>query len=189
MSSAALFTGSVGSSKLQLDWQGQSSTLELAGKGLRAKKVAFVSVSVYDAHLYVSSLESFDRSPAKALDSLSAQNQVAMVLKFHRGVTSKQVMDSFKEALTANQVSLDAPGIKEFLAAVEAGGSVEKGQTLGVVGLREAGGETLVFESAKGSTATIKGSAGLIRQVLSIWFGKMTESTMETLKSNLLKAP
>ena len=113
-----------------------------------------------------------------------------MVLKFRREVDAKKVLDSFKEALTANSVALDSPGIKEFLKAVEAGGAALEGKTLSIVGIRDdKSGETLIYENAKGAAATIKGSAGLLRQVMSIWFGKMTEPTMEDLKTSLLKKP
>lgn len=190
MTWAALLSGDVGGKNLELDWQGAKTKLELAGKGLRAKKVAFISVKVYDAHLYLADGQTFDRTDAGALNSLDGQKQLAMILKFRREVDAKRVIDSFKEAFTANDIKFDAPGIKEFLKAVEVGGPALEGKTLSIVGVKEAaGGETLIYENAKGEAATIKGSTGLIKQVMSIWFGKMGESTMVDLKANLLKAP
>lgn len=190
MTWAALLSGDVGGKNLELDWQGSKTRLELAGKGLRAKKVTFISVKVYDAHLYLADGASFDRTEAGALNSLDTQKQLAMVLKFRREVDAKRVIDSFKEALAANSVKLDSPGIKEFLKAVEVGGPALEGKTLAIVGVRDgAGGETLIYENAKGEAATIKGSTGLIKQVMSIWLGKTSESTMEDLKASLLKKP
>lgn len=186
---ASLLSGPINGSTLQLDWQNQKTSLELVGQGLRSKKIAFIPIKVYDASLYVAQSTIFDRSPQGALGSLGNQKAMAMVLKFRREVEAKQILKSFQEALTANQVSLKAPGIKDFLSSIEAGGAVKEGQTLTLIGWRDANGETLVYENASGAAATFKGSSGFLNQIYSIWLGKTTEAAMEELKTNLLKKP
>ncbi|MBX3034771.1 MAG: chalcone isomerase family protein [Bdellovibrionaceae bacterium] len=187
--SAAILTGQPGAPSTIFEWQKEKTPLTLAGQGRRLKKVAFISVKVYDASFYVADAAAFKRTAAEALDSTDQQKRFAMVLKFLRDVPAERVIGSFKEALTANKIDLEGPGVKEFLKTVEVGGEVKGGQTLTLIGLRDPQGETLLFENGQSQVATIKGTTGFLKQILSIWFGQTTESTMADLKNSLLKQP
>lgn len=186
--SAALVTGAPGDKKVDYSHEQDKGSVELIGKGLRKKKVAFIGVKVYDAFVYAADPAAFKRDDG-ALDSLDAQKAVAIRLKFLRDVDAPRIVASYKESLVANKVDLDSPPIKEALAKIEAGGEVKEGQTMSLLGLKKADGEILIYENGKGDLAVIKGGAGFLKQIYSIWFGHMAESTMEDLKKDLLKTP
>jgi hypothetical protein len=189
MAAASLLSTDPGAPKADIEWKGEKTTLELAGKGLRVKKVVFVNVKVYDAYFYASDMGTLQRTEKDFLTSLDTQKRFAMRLKFLRSVDAEAVRNSYRDALKANEVDLEGPGVKEFLQAVELGGEVKEGQNLSMIGVRTATGESLLFENARGEVAEIKGAAGFLKQIMSIWFGETPEAAMLDLKKSLLKAP
>lgn len=186
--SAALLSGAPGDKKADYSYEQDKGSVELIGKGLRKKKIAFIGVKVYDLFVYAADPSTFKRDGG-ALDSLDAQKAVVLRLKFLRGVDVPKIVTSFKESLTANKVDLESPPIKEALAKIEAGGDIKEGQVMSLVGLKTATGEVLVYDNGNGQTAAIKGGPGFLRQIYSIWYGSTAESTMEDLKKELLKTP
>ncbi|QLY27104.1 chalcone isomerase family protein [Bdellovibrio sp. KM01] len=165
---------------------GEDVKLTEVGAGLRAKKVVFVNVKVYVGELYVADLAKFKK--ADALASLKDQKAVAIQLHFLRAVDGENVQKSFKEALTANAVSLDDASLKQFLDAVSKGGEAKEGKALTILGSRmKDGSEKISYETTAGTVTEIKGSSGLIEKVFSIWLGKPADDGVAELKKSLLK--
>ena len=168
--------------------EGESLKLASVGAGLRTKKVVFVNVKVYAGQLFVSDLATFKRSESDALTSLQGQKAVAMQMHFLRDVDADNVQKSFKEALRANSVNTDEVSVKEFLEVVSKGGEAEEGKALTVLGAKmKDGSEMLSYETTSGQTSQIKGSAGLIEKIFSIWLGKSSDDGVAQLKKSILK--
>ncbi len=166
---------------------GRTYNLREVGAGLRYKKVAFIKAKVYVGELLMDAPEKFQKSEDKALDSLIGQKAVAMRMTFLRNVDGEKVSNGFKEALEENKVKLDSPAIKAFLAAVKDGGEAKEKTTLVVIGEKLAGGkEAVSFESSSGKLATVDGEAGLVNSIFSMWLGKIDDSGLANLKSEIL---
>ncbi|MFS4459693.1 chalcone isomerase family protein [Bdellovibrio sp. HCB2-146] len=167
---------------------GETLKLTSVGGGLRAKKVVFVNVKVYVGQLYVASPEKFVKNDAGALVSLKEQKAVAMQLHFLRSVDADNVQKSFKEALAANSVNVEDASVQEFLSAVAKGGEAKEGKSLTVLGTKSPdGSERISYETTSGQVTDIKGSAGFIEKVFSIWLGKPADEGVAQLKKSILK--
>lgn len=164
--------------------QSGATRLQLVGAGLRAKKVAFIKVRAYVAELFAADPAAWKRDENEAAVSL-AQQSWALRLHFLRDVDAAKVSGSFKEALEANKVDLTAPGIKEFLKAVEAGGDAKEGQVLSFLFDKD----KLTYEAPNGTLSTIIAPKGFATQILSIWLGTPADSGLTELKKSLLQIP
>ncbi len=169
--------------------EGRTSTLTLAGAGLRAKKVVFINVHVYVAQLLMNDPSRFVRTDAGALDSVDNESTLAMQLNFVRSVGSGDVKNAFRDSLVANQADPDSESVKAFLDAVSAGGDAANGKTLVIVGEKLTDGtEVVTFENNQGQATSIHGATGFVKQIFSIWLGKTTDSGLGSLKKAILGA-
>ncbi|WP_413587505.1 chalcone isomerase family protein [Bdellovibrio sp. HCB274] len=174
------------SSSATTNSEGEEIKLSEVGAGLRAKKVFMVNVKVYVGELYVADTGKLNK--ADPMTSLKDQKAVAIQLHFMREVDADNVQKSFKDALKANSVNLDDAQIKQFLDAVSKGGEAEKGKALTILGTRlKDGNEKISYETTTGSVTEIKGPAGLIEKVFSIWLGKPSDDGVAQLKKSILK--
>lgn len=168
--------------------ENEKLTLTSIGSGLRAKKVVFINVKVYVGQIFVTAPDQFKKSDAEALGSLKEQKAVAAQLHFLRDVDGENVQKSFVEALKANKIDLQDNSIKQFLDAVAKGGETKSGKTLTILGAHlKDGSEVIYYETTSGSSTEIKGSAGLIEKVFSIWLGKSADEGVAALKKEILK--
>lgn len=172
----------------QVGIDGAVTKITSVGAGVRAKKVVFVNIKVYVGQLYVTSPETFKKNEAEALGSLKDQKAVAVQLHFLRNVDAENVQKSFKEALKVNGVKEDDASVKEFLAVVSKGGEASEGKALTILGLRHAdGSESISYETTNGQASVIKGTAGFVEKVFSIWLGKPADDGVAQLKKSMLK--
>ncbi len=168
--------------------EGESIKLSQIGAGLRAKKVVFVNVKVYVGELFVSSPEKFKKSESEALASVKDQKTIAIQLHFLRNVDAENVQKSFKEALKANDVNLDDASVKQFLDSVSQGGEAKEGKALTILGAKlKDGSEEVIYETTSGNVSSIKGPAGFVEKIFSIWLGKSADGGVAHLKSSILK--
>jgi len=167
---------------------GESLKLTAVGAGLRAKKVVFVNVKVYVGQLLVSSPETFKKSDAEALGSLKDQKAVAVQMHFLRDVDAENVQKSFKEAFKTNKIDIEDASVKQFLDSVAKGGEAKEGKALTVLGAHlKDGSEAVLYETTSGNLSQIKGSAGFIEKIFSIWLGKPADDGVAQLKKSFLK--
>ncbi|MNK01104.1 hypothetical protein D3C87_188980 [compost metagenome] len=166
----------------------QAVPLTAVGAGLRSKKVVFVNVRVYVGQLFASDIPKFKFSETEALDSIHDQKAVAIQLHFLRDVDADNVQKSFKEALTANGVKLDESGVKQFLEAVSSGGEAKEGKALTILGAKlKDGSEVVFYETTSGNVSQIKGSAGFVKNIFSIWLGKPSDDGVAKLKKSIVQ--
>lgn len=165
----------------------RSANLKLLGAGLRYKKIAFFKAKVYVAELFMDSPEKFTKTREQALASVDNQKTMALRLTFLRDVEGEKIEKSFREGLEENKVSISERPVKSFLGAVKNGGEAKKNSTLVFVGEKLADGkELLSYENAKGILVTVPGTAGFMKSIFSIWFGKIDDSGLESLRDSFL---
>jgi hypothetical protein len=165
----------------------RSYTLKVVGAGLRYKKVAFVKAKVYVGELMMDAPEKFQKTKDGALGSLSGEKAVAIRMTFLRNVDGEKVSNGFKEALEENKVKLDSASVKGFLDAVKAGGEAKEKTSLVIIGEKlKDGKESVSYESSNGKLVTINGEGGLVKDIFSIWLGKIDDSGLENLKNEIL---
>lgn len=168
--------------------EGAATKMTSIGTGLRQKKLVFVSFKVYVAQLFVSNPESFKKNEAEALGSLKDQKAVAIQLHFLRGVDAPDVQKSFLQSLEKNKVDTKSEPTKQFLDAVNKGGKAIDGKTLTILGAKlKDGSEVIYYENSGGEVSEVKGAAGLINSIFSIWLGTPVDDEVATLKKSILK--
>lgn len=156
------------------------------GSGLRAKKVMLVNVKVYVGQMFVANKDSF--SKAEALSSLGNQSAAAIQLHFLRDVDAENVQASFKEALKVNKVKLDSEAMTQFLSAVKKGGVAKSGKTLTILAMKGPEGQEIVsYENNEGAVTEIKGPAGFMKDIFSIWLGTPSDDGVAKFRSDILK--
>jgi hypothetical protein len=167
--------------------EGRISELKPVGAGLRTKKVATFNVKIYVAQLLASNPEKFVRTSEGALASLKDSKTVAIHLTLVRSLDADQVMNSFKEALAANNVNTSGSSIQAFLALAQT--DAPSGKTVTIVGEQLVdGSEILTVETPAGNVSSVKGSKGFIKDVFSIWLGTPADSGLAKLKDALVGA-
>ncbi len=111
-----------------------------------------------------------------------------MQLHFLRSVDGDTVQKSFKEALKTNKIDTEDAAVKQFLDSVSKGGEAKEGKSLSVLGAKlKDGTEAILYETTAGNLSEIKGPAGFIEKVFSIWLGKPADSGVAELKKAFLK--
>lgn len=161
--------------------------LDLVGAGLRTKKV-LVDINVYVVQLLSDNQTKFVRTEAGALDSVAGMNTVAFTLTFLRDVDAKKVMESFEDAFNANEVDQDVKGIKEFLAAVKAGGAAEDKKTMTILLQKKSNGTVAItYEGTNGVAKTVIGAPETMKIISSIWLGESADSGLLVAKKSIIK--
>ena len=162
-------------------------TMDLLGAGLRSKRVLIVDAKVYVAQLFSDNKDGFSRD-AGALQSL-VQNSTRVALKIDmlRTVTAVDLANSFKEALTANKIVIDAE-MTSILALFSKSADAASGKSLTVLMVKDAKNvkTNMYYEDAAGKTQSLVGSPEVMLKIMSIWLGTPADSGLEKLKASLL---
>lgn len=170
------------------DAEGKPSPLklDLLGAGLRSKKVLFISAKVYIAQLFSDNKGAFSRDE-KALSSLVANSkQVALKISMLRTVGAPELAVSFREALQANSLQIDAE-LQQMLTMVEKSADGVSGKSLTMLMTRSADGKTnIYYEDTAGAQKSFVGSADLMGKIMSIWLGKPVDDGLASLKRQIL---
>lgn len=168
-------------------WSNANKKIDLktVSSGLRRKKVAFLNVSVYVAEWFIQDTKIW----AQSIDDLKSLAPVAMRLTFVRNVESDKIEGAFRESLRSNKIKIEDPPIKEFLAAIIAGGEIKPQETLTFLGhFNDDGSETLFYESNSNKVTEIRGPSGFLKKIFSLWFGETEDPNLIELKKALLSS-
>lgn len=163
------------------------------GSGLRAKYLLpILGTPVYVAQVFAADPANYKKSSTgnESLASLEKQPAVAVRLDFLFNVSADKVYNAFVDALTANEVNLDDPTIAKFLANVQNGDDAPNGSSMTFLMYKNAdGSETLTYEDPSGKLASVTGSAGLSKEILSMWLGNISsdDTGLQELKDQLTK--
>lgn len=165
-------------------FQQKKYPLTKKGKGIRVKKIAFVSISVYEAQLFHS-----DKLVLNANEPQLNQRDMnlAIELTFLRSVDSEKIMNAYLDSLKANKVKTENPNIQQFLNIVKSSGEISEKEKITIIGLHlDEVNDVILYEDQKGRTNEIIGK-DLVKDIFSIWLGKTTDDQLEQLKKDLLK--
>ncbi|MBY0555207.1 chalcone isomerase family protein [bacterium] len=164
--------------------------LDLLGAGLRTKTVLVVEAKVYVAQLFSDNKAGFSRD-ANALTSLVQNStRVALKLDMLRTVSAASLVTSFKEALAANNVALDAE-LTNVLDLMQKSADATSGKSISMLMVKDtknANKTNLYYEDTKGALKSVTASPELMGKILSIWLGKPADDGLAALKTQLLKA-
>lgn len=155
--------------------------LFLTGAGIRRKKVSFVTVDVNVAASYIDSTGGISQNDP--LGTLSNTEVKAMALTMVRDVTADQIKSSFTDALKANQVDLNKPGIKKLINEITFGAA--KGETVMILGLGKNQPEKVILETSTGKHIEASDD-GVSLDLWRCWFGTPVDSLMADLKKKLI---
>ena len=173
---------------------GAAVPLEFVSAGIRKKKVVVFNAKVYVAQLFVDSKSKFLKLPAGAdvakdqtsLNAIGTLSKVALRLEFLRELSAEKIVNSFDEALKANNLSPQSdPGLGKILDAVKRNGNVSSGDAISIVGINGTDKDRLLIENDRGVSATIEGDAKLVDHFFSIWFGVPADGGLRELKEDL----
>ena len=163
--------------------QGRTTNLITMGAGLRSR---FSLFPVYVGELLVNDNKAYVCDSAKALDSLKNLNAIAMRLTFVRAIGMSDLQKAFTDGFDNNNVDSDA-AIKQFMDAVNKGGDIPNGAVLSFTGEKLSDGEAVTYENAKGVAVTVKGGAGFVRNIFSLWLGDTgSDSGLKALRDKLV---
>lgn len=164
-----------------------NARLTPVGAGLRTKKVLVANVKVYTAEVFASEPGSVVKSDSELLNSVARSKTAAVQLTFLRAVEAEKVQVSFRDALVANNVNIDAQEVKDLFASIVAGGESKNGGTMTFVTNKNSDGtETLFYEDTNGKVNTVKGM-DLTKKIFSMWLGISADDGLKKLKEEILQ--
>lgn len=139
----------------------------LTGSGVRVKKIAFVSLDLYNISHYMKQLPS-SKSKQAVIDMETGKK---FVWTTKRNVDQDRLQTALKEAFAMNGYG-DAGKIGQFIAAFKGG-------------LNEKSSVTIVYDpdkketsvSAQSGSATV-GGVDFMKAVWSMWFGKIDQPSL-----------
>lgn len=165
-----------------------SYSLKAVSHGIRKKKVfALLPVKVYYAEFLAAKPEALIKTDSEMLGSLKAAGPVQLRLTMLRDLPANKISDSFIDALKANNVAIDSGDMKTVLGHIAGMNEFKKGEIFSIVGQTKDDKGSLFLQKPNGEIITIQGSASLVEQMFSIWFGKPVDDKLVELKKELLK--
>lgn len=165
-----------------------SYSLKAVSHGIRKKKVfALLPVKVYYAEFLAAKPEALIKTESEILGSLKAAGPVQLRLTMLRDLPANKISDSFIDALKANNVAIDSGDMKTVLGHIAGMNEFKKGEIFSIVGQTKDDKGSLFLQKPNGEIITILGSASLVEQMFSIWFGKPVDDKLVELKKELLK--
>ena len=164
--------------------EGRTTNLITVGAGVRSKLGGIVKV--YVGELLVNDKNKF-ACGADALGSLKDLSGVAVKMTMQYSITADDLEKAFNDGFENNDIS-ETPAIKAFVAAVKAGGKPVSGAKIAFTGEKlEDGSEVVTYENPAGKATSIKGSAGFVKSVFSLWLGNPgSDSGLKNVRDNFV---
>jgi hypothetical protein len=148
--------------------EGRSTNLVTVAAGVRTR---FSLFPVYVGELLVNDSRKYVCQSGKALESLKDLNGIAVRLTMLRAIGMSDLQKAFTDGFDNNDVDANSPAIKKFIDAVAKGGDIPNNSVLGFTGEKLADGEAVTYENATGKAVTVKGGAGFVSSIFSLWLG------------------
>ena len=163
-------------------------SMKAVSHGLRKKAVmGFVPVSIYVLQLLSANPEKIKKDAALA--SLQEAGPVQLHFTFSRTLGGDKISSSFKDGLQANGVNTEKLGTELGTVMKEISNITEfkEGQNFAITFTWAGESATIHITDPSARIISITGPKAFAEQLLSIWFGKTTDSRLEDLKKTLLK--
>lgn len=147
--------------------EGRTADIITVGAGLRTR-----IVNVYVGELLVNDKNKYACNEGKSLESLKDLNGIAVKLTFKRAIGMTDLQKAFTDGFKNNHADANNPAVKEFMSKIVDGGNIPNGAKLVFTGEKLAdGAEAVTYENAAGNAVTVKGGAGFVRSIFSLWLG------------------
>lgn len=158
----------------------QREILKVKGKGLRHKKITFISIKVYEATLFVTK----EALSAKNLSDILNTKKVALSIHPLRSFSGSKMEAATLEAYKANNINTKTVSQKEFISIISKN-KVVKDEPILIYGEVQETGDT-IFIQQNNVLKKISGPSGFVKDVFSIWLGTPVDDDMKDLKTKLL---
>ena len=153
----------------------------LTGAGIRVKQIVFVDTNLYATSSYVDNTSGISKTDP--LGSLARNNVKALSLTLLRDLSADEIRSSFEDALMANNVDLDSPGVKELLSKITF--DMPAQSTTSIAGFVDGHSDSAFIETSTGYKASAQ-DKGLSLNFWRVWFGIPVDDGMKALKANLI---
>jgi hypothetical protein len=163
-------------------------SMKAVSYGLRKKAVmGFVPVSIYVLQLLTANPEKIKKEAA--LSSLPEAGPLQLHFTFARTLAGEKISSSFKEGLQVNGVNTEKLSTELGTVMKEISNITEfkEGQNFAITFTWTGESATVHITDPSARIISITGPKLFAEQLLSIWFGKTTDSRLEDLKKTLLK--
>lgn len=167
-----------------------SADLKAVSHGVRKKKAyGLITVSVYYAEFLAAKPEALIKADDQIVNSLKAAGPVQLRLTMLRDLTGKQISDSFKDALAANDIQEKnySTELKSVFEEINSMKKFKEGETFSIASSWKDNQSTLFLQKPDNSIKKISGDAQFASQMFQIWFGKPVDDKLALLKKELLK--
>lgn len=159
--------------------------MDLLGAGLRSKTVLFVAAKVYVLELFSDNKAAYSRND-QALNSIVQNSKmVALKISMKRTVSAETLATSFREAIEANNITVDAELTTLLNLIEQSADGTDKG-TISLLMKKADGKLNVYYEDTKGQLKSFTGTESVMGKILAIWLGKPADSGLEKLKAQLL---
>ena len=166
------------------------SQMTAVSYGLRKKAIfGLVPLDIYVVQFLAAIPTKLVKTEDGFLASLKEAGPVQLHLTFLRNLPGDKISDSFKDGLEANKIDVKKlpPSLEKVLKEVSAITEFKEGDSFSITVNWTADNATVYLTDAKLKMKTIVDSKEFADQLLSIWFGKTTDSKLEDLKKSLIK--
>lgn len=162
--------------------------LDLIGAGLRNKRVLIVNAKVYVIQIFSNNKNGFSRDAAALSSLVGNSSSVALKITMLRTVEASSLAVSFKEAIEANNYTIDSE-VSKLLNVVESGADGLQGHSLLLL-LEKTTDPTKVnfsYQDANNAVKKLTTESSSLTKVLSIWLGIPADKGLAETKSQLLQ--
>ena len=121
--------------------------------------------------------------------SMKEAGPVQLRFSFLRDMPASKVIETFKEGLEANKISVRhmSAELEQFLNEIKAIGDFKKTSEFSVTTAWKDHKTTILLERPDGEIKTIAGTEEMANQLFSIWFGKPSDPKIKQLKQDLIR--
>lgn len=169
------------------------SVMSIVTYGLRKKAVfGLVPVNVYVLQFLAAKPEKLVKTEAGFLASLKEAGPIQLHLTFLRNLPGEKITESFEDGLGANKINIKnlSPELTQILSEVSNIIEFKEGENFSIT-VNWTSNTAVAYLANTGSSTTpeikiITGQKDFADQLLSIWFGKVTDSKLNDLKKTLI---
>jgi hypothetical protein len=161
--------------------EGRTSQLVTMGAGIRT---ATLGIHAYEGEVLVDNKDKYDCRGA-SLASLKDQKAVVIRINVLFSFGKSKLVEALESGFEANDVDAEDADVRAVLAKIQAGPDAPRGAVILFAGEKLPDGtEALTYEN-QGKAVTVKGKAGLVKNIMSLWLGKTDDSGLKNLNKNL----
>ncbi|MEK6627324.1 MAG: chalcone isomerase family protein, partial [Bdellovibrionota bacterium] len=166
------------------------SVMSIVTYGLRKKAVfGLVPVNVYVLQFLAAKPEKLVKTEDGFLASLKEAGPIQLHLTFLRNLPGEKITESFKDGLGANKIKTKdfSPELTQVLSEISSISEFKEGEDFSITFSWKSDQAVVYIAKTPSDIKTITGQKDFADQLLSIWFGKTSDSKLKELKKTLIQ--